>query len=156
MCGLALFPFELKKLFECYSCDCVMWDYCANRQCFQVGLPWGVLLSFQDIIQNSDMSLDSMFQFSLAMDITAVSTTHTWSYMYSVVVGRSSVASALCWWSNQSSYRGFDSRSRQDENRFSAFSSQHLCRLASACLAFVCTTWTKSVAHGKDPIFTIQ
>ena len=34
---------------------------------------------------------------------------------------------------------------------FSVFLSQHLCRLISACLAFLCTAHTKLVAHVKDP-----
>ncbi|KAK7475973.1 hypothetical protein BaRGS_00032792, partial [Batillaria attramentaria] len=40
---------------------CVLWEYCAKG-------------SVQDIIQNNDVRLDSMFQFSLAMDISAVRT----------------------------------------------------------------------------------
>ena len=32
----------------------------------------------------------------------------------------------------------------------SVLSSQHLCRLASACKAFMCTACTKIIAHVKD------
>ena len=53
---------------------------------------------------------------------------------------------------------GFDFRSRQGEGRFffPVLPSQHLFRLVTARLAFVCTARTEIVAHVKDPVSTLR
>ena len=49
----------------------------------------------------------------------------------------------------------FDYWTRQGEGPFFSFPCQHLCRLLSVLLAFVCKAHTKITARVKYPMFTI-
>ena len=71
------------------------------------------------------------------------------------VRNRSSVASAFCAGDPMETVTMGSSPGRaRVKDRSSVLVSQHLRRLVSACLAFVCTAHTKIVAHVKDPMPT--